>query len=102
MAAPPMVTGFPVKFHADYPEKLNRGLIFVKWLLVIPHLIVLYVLELGLAVVTLIAFFAILFTGKYPKGMHDFAVGVIRWYTRVISYVLLLHDEYPPFTLQDQ
>ncbi|WP_194896119.1 DUF4389 domain-containing protein [Catenulispora pinisilvae] len=86
----------------QYPENLSRGLIFVKWLLVIPHLIVLYVLFLCLGLVSFIAWFAILFTGKYPRGMWDFTTGVLRWQLRVASYMYLQHDVYPPFTLQDQ
>jgi hypothetical protein len=94
--------GYPTRLSVEYPEKLSRGLIFVKWLLVIPHIIVLYVLELALLLVSIVAWFAILFTGKYPRGLFDFSTGVVRWYTRVISYALLMTDEYPPFTLQDQ
>ena len=94
--------GYPVKFGVQYPEKLSRGLIFIKWLLLIPHFIILYVLEIVAFVVTFIAWFAILFTGKYPRGMFDFNVGVLRWYNRVQAYFLLMTDEYPPFTLDDQ
>jgi hypothetical protein len=94
--------GYPVKYHVEYPEKLSRGLIFVKWLLVIPHIIVLYFLGIASFVVTFIAWFAILFTGKYPRGMFDFNVGVQRWSNRVQAYFMLMRDEYPPFTLQDQ
>jgi Domain of unknown function (DUF4389) len=94
--------GYPVKVHFDYPPKLSRGLIFVKILLLIPQFIVLYVLFLCNYIVTFIAWWAILFTGKYPKGLWDFSTGVIRWQTRVISYAYLLHDAYPPFSLQDQ
>ena len=93
---------YPVKVEFQYPENLSRGLIFVKWLLVIPHLIVLYVLFLCLGLVSFIAWFAILFTGKYPRGMWDFTTGVLRWQLRVASYMYLQHDVYPPFTLQDQ
>jgi hypothetical protein len=99
---PPQGGGYPVKVHFDYPPKLSRGLIFVKILLLIPQFIVLYVLSICAGVVTFIAWWAILFTGKYPKGMWDFNTGVIRWSTRVSSYMYLLHDAYPPFSLQDQ
>lgn len=94
--------GYPVKVQFQYPEKLSRGLIFVKWLLVIPHLIVLYILFLCMGVVSFIAWFAILFTGRYPRGMWDFTTGVIRWQIRVASYMYLQHDAYPPFSLQDE
>lgn len=93
------VEGYPVEFDVEYPERLSRWLIFVKWLLVIPHLVVLYFLQLALGVVTVIAFFAILFTEKYPRSMFDFAVGVRRWQANVTAYYSLLRDEYPPFTV---
>jgi hypothetical protein len=82
-----------------YPERLSRLLIFVKWLLIIPHGIVLYLLSLALYVVWFIAWFAILFTGRYPRGMFDFVTGYSRWSHRVSTYVLLLTDAYPPFSL---
>lgn len=99
---PPQAAGYPVKVHFQYPEKLSRGLIFVKILLIIPHIIVLYVLGLCAGIVSFIAWWAILFTGRYPKGLWDFTTGVIRWQTRVASYMYLQHDAYPPFSLQDQ
>jgi Domain of unknown function (DUF4389) len=92
---------YPLTLEIDYDENLSRWLIFVKWLLVIPHLIVLTVLEIAAGVVVLIAFFAILFTGRYPRGMFDFVVGAARWYWRVNAYALLLMtDRYPPFSLK--
>ena len=100
--APQGAGGYPVKVRFQYPEKLSRGLIFVKWLLVIPHLIVLYILFVCMGVVSFIAWFAILFTGRYPRGMWDFTTGVIRWQIRVVSYMYLQHDAYPPFSLQDE
>jgi len=90
---------YPVRLDIQYPAKLSRLLIFVKWLLAIPHYLVLALLGLvGLAVYVL-AWFAILFTGRFPKGMFDFLVGVGRWYVRVNAYVMLMRDEYPPFSL---
>jgi hypothetical protein len=72
----------------------------VKWLLAIPHYIVLIFLALALLVVTIIAWFAILFTGRYPQGLFDFAVGVMRWGNRVQGYAfVLITDRYPPFRL---
>jgi hypothetical protein len=85
----------------DYPPTLSRLLIFVKWLLAIPHWIVLFVLGIGAYVVWIISFFAVLFTGRYPEGMFNFMVGVMRWGVRAGAYVLLLTDKYPPFSLAD-
>ena len=76
----------------DYDENLSRWMIFVKWLLAIPHLIVLVFLVIAAYVVVFIAFFAILFTGRYPRGMFDFVVGVLRWYSRVNAYAVLADD----------
>ena len=98
---------YPVNLSVEYPEKLSRGILLLKvflgWLYVgIPHGIMLVLYEIGVAVVTFIAFWAILFTGKYPKGMHNFVVGYLRWGIRVSSYLFLLHDEYPPFSGQQR
>jgi hypothetical protein len=72
----------------------------VKWLLAIPHYIVLFFLDIAAVVVIIVAWFAILFTGRYPRGMFDFVAGVIRWHNRVIGYALtLVTDRYPPFSL---
>jgi hypothetical protein len=90
---------YPVTFDVEYPERLSRWLIFVKWLLAIPHFIVVYVLTLVWFVTTVIACFAILLTKRYPVGLFRFAVGVERWTYRVNVYVSLLRDEYPPFSL---
>jgi hypothetical protein len=95
---PPFGEGsYPVYFQLDYPERLSRGLIFIKWLLVIPHYIVLYFLNIAVYVVWIISFFAILITGGYPQGLFSFMVGYQRWNFRVTSYLLLLTDAYPPF-----
>jgi hypothetical protein len=91
--------------HLDYPYPdaqgdLNRWLPLVKWLLAIPHYIVLFLLWVAALVVVIVAWFAILFTGRYPRGMFDFVEGVIRWHNRVIAYALVLvTDRYPPFRL---
>jgi hypothetical protein len=90
---------YPVRFQMDYPERLSRWKIFVKWLLIIPHLIVLTFLVFAWLVVVVIAWFAILITGRYPRGLFDFAAGVQRWGHRVNVYTWLLTDAYPPFTL---
>jgi hypothetical protein len=91
---------YPVTFEVDYPEKLNRWLPLVKWLLVIPQLLVVSVLLIAAWVVWVVAFFAILFTTQFPRGMFDFNVGVLRWYNRVLVYFYLMRDEYPPFSLK--
>jgi hypothetical protein len=84
-------------YDVAYPNRLSRLLIFVKWLLVIPHLIILYFLDIALGVVTFIAWWAILFTGHYPRGMWMFSMSVMSWTARVNAYFMLLRDEYPPF-----
>ncbi|HYM15879.1 MAG TPA: DUF4389 domain-containing protein [Dehalococcoidia bacterium] len=91
--------GYPIQYDVAYPDHLSRGLIFIKWLLAIPHIVVLYLLTLAWEVVTFIAFFAILFTKKYPAGLFKFSVGVRRWQANVNAYVWLLRDEYPPFSM---
>src|SRR6476659_2807169 len=86
-----------LQFDVAYPERLSRLLIFVKWILIIPHWVVLYFLQLAFGIVTFIAFFAILFTGKYPRGLWDFGMLYQRWSARVSIYIFLMRDEYPPF-----
>jgi len=86
--------------YPDAQRDLNRWLPLVKWFLAIPHIFVLIFLDLAAFVVVVIAWFAILFTGRYPRGMFDFVEGVIRWQNRVIAYALVLvTDQYPPFSL---
>ena len=86
--------------YPDAPRDLNRWLPLVKWFLAIPHYIVLFFLWIAAIVVVIIAWFAILFTGRYPRGMFDFVQGVIRWGVRVVAYAfLLVTDRYPPFSL---
>lgn len=88
----------PVRLTLGYSEHLSRGLIFIKWLLVIPSLVVVMVLYYAASFCLFIAWFAILFTGRFPEGMFRFVVGVMRWYYRTVAYYLLLTDRYPPFT----
>ena len=92
-----------VHLEIDYPDveqDLNRWMPLVKWLLVIPHYIVLAVLGVVAVVATIIAWFAILFTGSYPRSIFDYVVGVGRWSLRVQAYAfLLVTDQYPPFSL---
>jgi hypothetical protein len=93
-----------VHIEIDYPvaqRDLNRWLPLVKWLLAIPHFIVLVFLGIGAFFVVIFAWFAILFTGRYSRGLFDFVEGVFRWSARVEGYALLLvTDRYPPFSLQ--
>ena len=119
---PPFKLGdadYPARLEVDYPERLSRGLALVKWwLLAIPHYIVVGLLTTGAAYVVnsegedvyeagfsllgflvLIAGGYMLFADRYPRGLFDFVMGINRWSTRVWTYVLLLHDEYPPFRL---
>jgi hypothetical protein len=92
-----------VHLEIDYPDverDLNRWLPLVKWFLAIPHYFLLAFLALGAVVVAVIAWFAILFTGRYPRGLFDYTVGVGRWALRVNAYAfLLVTDRYPPFSL---
>jgi hypothetical protein len=89
--------------YPDAKNDLNRWLPLVKWLLALPHYIILFFLGIATIFVVIMAWFAILFTGRYPKGFFDFVVGVMRWSLRVSAYVALLTtDEYPPFTLKEQ
>jgi hypothetical protein len=90
---------YPPTLEIDYPEKMNRWLPFVKWLLAIPHVIVLAFLGIAVLATTIVAFFAILFTRRYPPSLFNFAVGVLRWNERVSLYVALMTDAYPPFRL---
>lgn len=91
--------GDPVRLAVSRPETWNRWLPLVKWLLAVPHYVVLAVLGIASFVIGIVAFFAVLFTGRYPLGLRGFIVGVNRYATRVTAYVLLLRDEYPPFSL---
>ncbi len=90
---------YPIVVNFEYPEKLSRLTTFFRVLLVIPQSIVLYLIGLVAAVVIFIAWFAILFTGKYPRGMFNYVAGTLRWATRVSAYAYFLTDKYPPFSL---
>jgi hypothetical protein len=98
-AAATSEAGYPMNFGVEYPEGLSRLLIFVKWLLAIPHFIIIYALNAVFGIITLVAFFAILFTKKYPQGLFDMAVNIQRWMLNVYAYgIYLMRDEYPPFS----
>lgn len=86
--------------YPDVPRDLNRWLPLVKWLLALPHYIALFFLGIATVVAVIIAWFSILFTGRYPRGLFDFVEGVMRWQDRVAGYaILLVTDQYPPFRL---
>ncbi|MFI2478301.1 DUF4389 domain-containing protein [Nocardia xishanensis] len=98
----PVVAANPIRVRGDLDPDLSRWMWLVKWILAIPHYIVLFFLYIAYFVVSVIAFFAILFTGKYPRGLFDFNVGVMRWNWRVGFYSLTVlgTDKYPPFHLR--
>jgi hypothetical protein len=91
-----------VHLEIDYPnveEDLSRGMVLIKWFLAIPHYFVLFFLAIGAFFIVIYAWFAILFTGRYPRGAFDYIVGFDRWFLRVTAYAFLLTtDKYPPFS----
>lgn len=98
-AVPPAPGIYPATADIVHQDDYQRFMPLVKWLLAIPHYIVLVVLGIGAWFAMLYAAFAILFTGTYPRGVFDYVVGVYRWGWRVGAYVMLMTDEYPPFAL---
>jgi Domain of unknown function (DUF4389) len=93
-------TDTAVRLTIDRPDEVNRWLPLIKWLLAIPHYIVLFVYGIGAFFILIAAFFAVLFTGKFPLGMRDYLVKVMRYGLHIYAYVLFLRDEYPSFSLQ--
>lgn len=91
---------YPITVGAVYPEKLSRLSTFFRLILVIPQAIVLYLVQIVAGIFLFFSWFAILFTGKYPKGLFNFVSGYLRWSTRVSGYILLLTDKYPPFSMK--
>ena len=98
---PPFGEGFYLAEVAipEQPSVRNRVSVAFRLLLAVPHLILVWLLGIAWLITSVCAWFAILLTGKYPPGLYDFGVGMLRWSTNVEAYLLLLHDEYPPFTL---
>jgi hypothetical protein len=92
---------YPVRLEVNRQERYSRLLPFVKWLLAIPHYIVLFFLYIGVVLAGIAAFFAVLFTGKYPAGIFSLVEGTLRWTYRVGAYIFLLTDAYPPFSLDE-
>lgn len=90
---------YPITVGVAYPEKLSRLSTFFRLILVIPQMIALYFVQIVSSISMFIAWWAILFTGKYPKGLFNFVAGCTRWSTRVNGYMSLLTDKYPPFSL---
>jgi hypothetical protein len=95
------VASYPVIGDIDHQDSYVRFLPLVKWLLAIPHYLVLVVLWLVAIVAFVVAFFAVLITGRFPRAIFDYLVGVMRWGWRVNAYVLLMTDRYPPFRLSE-
>jgi Domain of unknown function (DUF4389) len=94
-----------VKLEVEYPNAetdLARGMPLIKWFLAIPHIIVLIFLGIAALICAVVAWFAILFTGRYPRSLFDFVMGIQRWFLRVVAYAFILTtDKYPPFSLQE-
>lgn len=94
------IGGDPAFVSVRFPRRLNQWLPLVKWLLAIPHYVVLVFLKVGVLFAIVFSLFGVLATGQYPEGIRNYIVGVTRWGLRVEAYVLFLRDEYPPFRLR--
>ena len=97
-AGPPSPT-YPAQLEISYPAELNRWLPLVKWFLAVPHYVALFFVGIGAFFVVIFSLFAVLFTGRWPRGAFDYVVGTFRWAYRVAAYVHLMVDAYPPFSL---
>ncbi|MCB0869657.1 MAG: DUF4389 domain-containing protein [Solirubrobacterales bacterium] len=93
--------GYPVDVDAQLLPEYSRFMPLIKWLILLPHYVVLFFLGIGAMFVAFIAFFATLFTARYPEGMWNYMYGVHRWAMRVMAYHMLITDKYPPFTLEE-
>ena len=93
---------YPVNLKVEYPEKPSRLTTFFRCFMIIPHMIVLYFLQIAAGIILIISWFAILFTGKFPRSLFDFVTYYFRWTTRVNGYSYLLTDKYPPFSGNDE
>jgi len=91
---------YPISVSFEYQEKLSRLTTFFRVLMVIPQWIVLWFIGMAASVVIFITWWAILFTGRYPRWAFNFVAGYVRWYTRVTGYYCLLTDKYPPFNIE--
>jgi hypothetical protein len=91
---------YPITVNIDYTQKLSRLTTFFRAFMVIPQAIVLWGLGIAAGLIAFVSWWAILFTGMYPKWAFDFITGYVRWYTRVSGYYMLLTDKYPPFSLE--
>ena len=98
MATQPAVADYPLRFDVAYPEHPSRFMILIRWLLALPHAIVLGFLVLIAEIAVFLTWWAIRFTGRYPEGLFNFVVGVLRWNTNVTAY-MLFYDQYPPFAM---
>ncbi|MEK7542187.1 MAG: DUF4389 domain-containing protein [Patescibacteria group bacterium] len=102
----PQQNQYPVTFEVQYPGKSSRllallgVLFFLKTILLIPHIIILYFLGIAVMFVAWFAYLVILFTGEYPRSLFDFAVGVMRWQVRINAWLFSLTDKYPPFSFR--
>ena len=98
---PPFGDGeYPTAFGlGEYPEERRRWSVGLRFFYLIPHAVVLFFIGVAWAITALLGWLAILFTGSYPEGLYRFAIGYLRWSLRVEAYALLMHDEYPPFSL---
>jgi len=97
---PPFEGVYPLRYEVEYPQRVSRWrLVFWKILTAVPHLFVLWLLQIAAGVAVIIAWFAILLAGRSPRGLHQFVAGVLRWGARVQAYVLSLTDEFPPFSI---
>jgi len=89
---------YPISVKVEYPEKVSRLTTFFILFMLIPHLVILYFLQIASGVILFISWWAVLFTGRYPRSLFDFETYVFRWSTRVTGYGTLFTDKYPPFS----